>query len=97
VEGESGAVPGVCELGWGNGGWCYGVSVEVCCAGHCVAGTLDGCCECVGECGGYDEVSVNGRGKPVVLRMFANLWDYSSVVLWISQNMEDEYSYNLAL
>lgn len=22
---------------------------------------------------------------------------YSSVVLWLSQNMEDEYSYNLAL
>jgi hypothetical protein len=22
---------------------------------------------------------------------------YSSVVLWVSQNMEDEYSYNLAL
>lgn len=25
------------------------------------------------------------------------LMGYSSVVLWISQNMEDEYSYNLAL
>jgi hypothetical protein len=27
----------------------------------------------------------------------ANVLGYSSVVLWISQNMEDEYSYNLAL
>lgn len=26
----------------------------------------------------------------------ANIW-YSSVVLWVSQNMEDDYTYNLAL
>lgn len=25
------------------------------------------------------------------------LTDFSSVVLWVSQNMEDDYTYNLAL
>lgn len=29
-------------------------------------------------------------------KMYANV-GFSSVVLWISQNIEDEYSYNLAL
>jgi len=57
VEGESGAVFGICEPGGGDGGWCDGASVEVCCARYYVAGALDGCCECAGECGGYDEVS----------------------------------------
>lgn len=30
-------------------------------------------------------------------RLSRLLTDYSTVVLWVSQNMEDEYSYNLSL
>lgn len=38
-------------------------------------------------------VTVEGTGREVVVANLVN----SSVVLWISQNMEDDYAYNLAL
>lgn len=58
MEGARGVVFGVCEFGGRHGGRCHGVGVEVCGARSVVAGDVDGGCECVGEWGGDDEVSL---------------------------------------
>ncbi len=57
MEGESSALFGICELGGRHGRWGDGVGAEVYCAGHGVADTLYGRCQCYGECVGYVEVS----------------------------------------
>lgn len=57
MEGAGGSVSGVCEFGRRNGGWCDGVSAEVCGAECTVADDVYGGCEFGGEWVGYVEVS----------------------------------------
>ena len=50
-------------------------------------------CQCRYEWIDYAEVCMTGAFNRVALLIIL----YSSVVLWVSQNMEDDYTYNLAL
>lgn len=51
-------------------------------------------CECRCQWSGHVEVSTAQISSDLGFEM---LMRYSSVVLWVSQNIEDDYTYNLAL
>lgn len=95
MEGEGGAVSGFRGAGWGDGGRGDGFCAGVCGARGGVAGDGDGGGECGGECVGGVEVSLPWGFGGCLGVVADNVG--STVVLWVSQNMEDEYAYNLAL
>lgn len=69
---------------------CYGAQVPG--PGLSAADALLWDCEYRGKRSGYAEVC-----SPGSILHWTVLTEHSTVVLWISQNMEDDYTYNLAL
>ena len=63
MEGEGGAVLGLCVASWRYGGGRYGVGPKVCGARDGVPDAVYGGCECDGECAGHVEVSFKVRGR----------------------------------
>lgn len=96
MEGEGYLVFGVCGYGWRTGrrDLCDGVEVHYqgCFGDDALVWNVEFGCECAG----YAEVCFEWEGTGGGDIGFANVVD-SSVVLWVSQNMEDDYAYNLAL
>lgn len=96
MEGAIGAVFGLCAAGWWTGWKCGSLGAQVHRGRLRVANYLDGRGERGCEWADYVKV---GRGSipETGLYVIIMLTESSSAVLWVAQNMEDEYTYNLAL
>ena len=93
MESKSGSVYGLCGHGGRIGGQRDRNGAEVRGAGCAVGRNVVWGCQCYCQCACYVEVCDVGL---VFEGWLANV-HRSSIVLWVSQNMEDDYTYNLAL